>query len=55
MLKDLHVKEEDLKPLMRVWTDSATRCRLSAITFADAFSGTRMEIGGALLIPVSKG
>lgn len=54
MLKDLHVKEGDLKPLMRVWTDSATQCRLSAITFADAFSGTRMEIGRALLIPVFK-
>lgn len=39
VLKDFQVKEGDLKPIMRVWSDSATRCRLSAITFADAFSG----------------
>lgn len=27
-------------PLMSVWTDSAMRCRLSAIAFAETFSGT---------------
>lgn len=49
MLKDLHVKEGGLKPLMRVWTDIATRCRLSAITFAHAFSGERIKIRRLLL------
>lgn len=26
-------------PTLDVWTDSATRCRLSAVTFAEAFAG----------------
>lgn len=30
---------DGLAPLLTVWTDSAMRCRLSAIAFAGAFSG----------------
>lgn len=29
------------KPILHVWTDQATRCRISAMAFANAFAGIR--------------